>query len=64
MRLREEQGIVRPDMINLMLDARRGEEKREENTNVETRFATVQEVFIPKGNIIDIIIRKSNIQLT
>ncbi|XP_060530967.1 cytochrome P450 9e2-like [Cylas formicarius] len=39
---REEGGIVRPDMINLLLEARKGL-KHEISANVDTGFATVQE---------------------
>ncbi|XP_060522639.1 cytochrome P450 9e2-like [Cylas formicarius] len=39
---REEGGIVRPDMINLLLQARKGV-KHDAGTNIDTGFATVQE---------------------
>lgn len=48
-RIRKEQGIVRPDMINLLLEARSGDQKHEEITNVETGFATVEEASIKKS---------------
>lgn len=49
-KMREEKGIVRPDMINLLLEARKGgQSKYEESTNVETGFATVEEADFGKG---------------
>lgn len=51
-KIREEKGIVRPDMINLLLEARRGDQKQEETTNVETGFATVEESNLGKGESI------------
>jgi len=39
---REEQGIVRPDLINLLMETRKGG-KNEETETVETGFATVKE---------------------
>lgn len=50
-KIREEKGIVRPDLINLLLEARRGGQKQEETTNVETGFATVEEANLGKGKI-------------
>lgn len=47
--MREEKGIVRPDMISLLLEARKGNQKHEEITNVETGFATVKEADLGKG---------------
>lgn len=41
-KVREEKGIIRPDMINLLLEARRGA-KQEETGVMETGFATVKE---------------------
>ncbi|KAJ8973688.1 hypothetical protein NQ317_013393 [Molorchus minor] len=42
---REEQGIVRPDMIHLLMEARKGNQKLEENDvhDTDTGFATAQE---------------------
>lgn len=49
-KVREEKGIVRPDMINLLLEARRGDKSKfEEATKVETGFATVEEANIGNG---------------
>lgn len=49
-KVREEKGIVRPDMINLLLQTRKGgKSKYEESTNVETGFATVEEADFGKG---------------
>lgn len=48
-RIREEKGIVRPDMITLLLEARQGDQKHEENTSVETGFATVEELNVQTG---------------
>ncbi|XP_060523176.1 uncharacterized protein LOC132700075 [Cylas formicarius] len=42
MRVREEEGIVRPDMINILLEAKKGA-KDEEPVLVDTGFATVEE---------------------
>lgn len=41
-KLREEKGIVRPDMIHLLMEARKGNQKNEENVT-DTGFATVEE---------------------
>nr|WCC58105.1 cytochrome P450 [Pharsalia antennata] len=40
---REEKGIIRPDMIHLLLETRRGTDREEETINVDTGFATAQE---------------------
>lgn len=40
---REEKGIVRPDMIHLLLEARRGVQRHEENNVIDTGFSTAQE---------------------
>ncbi|KAJ8953900.1 hypothetical protein NQ318_019140 [Aromia moschata] len=42
-KIRKEQGIVRPDMINLLLEAQKGNQKQEENDIIDTGFATAQE---------------------
>lgn len=47
-KIRKEQGIVRPDLINLLLVAKSGGQKHEETTNVETGFATVEEASLKK----------------
>lgn len=39
---RQEQNIVRPDMIHLLLEAQKGNNKREENVLIDTGFATVE----------------------
>lgn len=42
--IRESQGIVRPDMINLMIEARKGKKTDDGSSEViDTGFATVQE---------------------
>lgn len=41
-KLREEKGIVRPDMIHLLMEARKGNQKNEEIVT-DTGFATVEE---------------------
>ncbi|CAH1987058.1 unnamed protein product [Acanthoscelides obtectus] len=46
---REEKGIVRPDMINLLMEARKGKIKQEEETVIDTGFSTVQESNVFKG---------------
>lgn len=49
---REEQKIVRPDMIHLMLEARKGrKQEREEEAIPDTGFATVEEANLEKENI-------------
>ncbi|GJQ77433.1 hypothetical protein Trydic_g20831 [Trypoxylus dichotomus] len=50
--MRETQGIVRPDMINQLLEARKGKKFYEEPSNgiVDTGFATVQESTIHTAN--------------
>lgn len=53
-KIREEKGIVRPDLINLLLEARRGDQKQEETTNVETGFSTVEEANLGKGEMINL----------
>nr|CAI5852941.1 unnamed protein product [Callosobruchus analis] len=40
---REEKGIVRPDMIHLLLEARKGKIKPEDETTIDAGFSTVQE---------------------
>ncbi|CAH1987051.1 unnamed protein product [Acanthoscelides obtectus] len=46
---REEKGIVRPDMIHLLMEARKGETKQEEDNVIDTGFSTVQESNALKG---------------
>uniref|UniRef100_A0A1Y1ML32 Cytochrome P450 n=2 Tax=Photinus pyralis TaxID=7054 RepID=A0A1Y1ML32_PHOPY len=49
-RTREEQNIVRPDMIHLLMQARAGQLDREKDASVpETGFATVQESEVGKN---------------
>ncbi|CAG9858208.1 unnamed protein product [Phyllotreta striolata] len=50
-KMRKEKGIVRPDMINLLLEAQKGKDKDEENHHpVDNGFATVEEAdFHQKG---------------
>nr|CAI5847744.1 unnamed protein product [Callosobruchus analis] len=45
---REEKGIVRPDMIHLLMEARKGKVKQEEETNIDTGFSTVEESTVLK----------------
>ncbi|XP_018561888.1 cytochrome P450 9e2-like [Anoplophora glabripennis] len=42
-KVREEKGIVRPDMIHILLETRKGTQKEEETNDVDTGFATAQE---------------------
>lgn len=42
-KVREERNIVRQDMINLLLEARKGIKKHEENGVIDTGFSTAQE---------------------
>ncbi|KRT83704.1 cytochrome P450 [Oryctes borbonicus] len=50
--IRETQGIVRPDMINQLLEARKGKKNYEDSSNgvIDTGFATVQESSIHTAN--------------
>lgn len=47
---REEKGIIRNDMIHLLMEARKGGLKQEEETTLDTGFATVPELN-PGNNI-------------
>lgn len=49
--LREEKGIVRPDMLHLLMEARKGRLKHEDQDSdvIDTGFATVQESEIGKA---------------
>lgn len=51
-RSREEQGIIRPDMIHLLMEARKGQLKHEEIKvkDEDAGFATVEESEVGKGN--------------
>lgn len=49
-RMREEKGIVRPDMIHLLLETRKGVEANEETNDIDTGFATAQESPTNQGN--------------
>lgn len=49
-KIREEKGIVRPDLIYIMTEARKGINKKEENEIIDTGFATAQES-LEKGNV-------------
>lgn len=53
MSVREKEGIVRPDMINLLMQARKGALQHEANEeiNEDAGFATVQESVIGKTPI-------------
>ncbi|KAJ8928372.1 hypothetical protein NQ314_019103 [Rhamnusium bicolor] len=42
-KIREERAIVRPDMIHLLMEARKGIHKNDENGIIDTGFATAQE---------------------
>ncbi|KAJ8928371.1 hypothetical protein NQ314_019102 [Rhamnusium bicolor] len=42
-KVREEKAIVRPDMIHLLMEARKGNHKNDEDGIIDTGFATVQE---------------------
>ncbi|KAJ8928373.1 hypothetical protein NQ314_019104 [Rhamnusium bicolor] len=42
-KIREERAIVRPDMIHLLMEARKGIHKNDENSIIDTGFATAQE---------------------
>nr|XP_023018113.1 cytochrome P450 9e2-like isoform X1 [Leptinotarsa decemlineata] len=48
-KFREENNIVRPDMIHLLMESRKGIEHKEENVDIGTGFATVEESFMGKG---------------
>lgn len=44
--VRESKGIVRPDMLNLLMEARKGRTIKDEVTSIDTGFATVEEIEI------------------
>nr|WCC58103.1 cytochrome P450 [Pharsalia antennata] len=48
-KMREEKNIVRPDMINLLLEARKGIQRQEENGVIDTGFSTARESDIVKS---------------
>lgn len=48
MNVRENKGIIRPDMIHLLMEAKKGRLKYEESQNDDTGFATVEESYIGK----------------
>lgn len=48
--VREEKGVVRQDMIQLLLERRKGIERKEETNNVDAGFATAQEYSTSQGN--------------
>ncbi|KAG5895434.1 hypothetical protein JTB14_037593 [Gonioctena quinquepunctata] len=48
-RTREENNIIRPDMIHLLMEARKGVQQKEENVGVDAGFATVEEADLGKG---------------
>ncbi|KAJ8928365.1 hypothetical protein NQ314_019096 [Rhamnusium bicolor] len=50
-KIREERAIVRPDMIHLLMQARKGIEKHEKNGVIDTGFATAQESDLGKAKI-------------
>lgn len=45
---REQNGIVRPDMIHLLMEARKGKLKHDESREMDTGFATIEESSIGK----------------
>lgn len=53
MSIREKEGIVRPDMINLLMQARKGALKHDANEEIvdDAGFATVQESVIGKTQL-------------
>ncbi|XP_074040534.1 cytochrome P450 9e2-like isoform X2 [Leptinotarsa decemlineata] len=51
---REEKNIIRPDMIHLLIQARKGIQQKEENVGVDTGFATVVEADLGKGKMKEI----------
>ncbi|KAK5641877.1 hypothetical protein RI129_010424 [Pyrocoelia pectoralis] len=48
MDMRERNGIIRPDMIHLLMEARKGKLKHDESREVDTGFATIEESAIGK----------------
>ncbi|KAJ8928367.1 hypothetical protein NQ314_019098 [Rhamnusium bicolor] len=50
-KIREERAIVRPDMIHLLMEARKGTQKHEENGIIDTGFATAQESDLGKAKV-------------
>lgn len=49
--MREEKGIIRPDMIHLLLETRKGIDRNEETNEIDTGFATAQESPTNQGNL-------------
>lgn len=48
-KIREEKSILRPDLINLLLEARKSDKKIKYPAAIETGFATVKESVTSKG---------------
>ncbi|XP_074040341.1 cytochrome P450 9e2-like isoform X2 [Leptinotarsa decemlineata] len=51
---REENNIIRPDMIHLLMEAKKGIHHNEETVEVDTGFATVEEANMGKGHITEL----------
>ncbi|XP_074040332.1 cytochrome P450 9e2 isoform X2 [Leptinotarsa decemlineata] len=51
---REENNIIRPDMIHLLMEAKKGIHHNEETVEVDTGFATVEEADMGKGHITEL----------
>nr|XP_023017890.1 cytochrome P450 9e2-like [Leptinotarsa decemlineata] len=51
---REENNIIRPDMIHLLMEAKKGIHHNEETVEVDTGFATVKEANMGKGHIAEL----------
>lgn len=49
--MREQKGIVRPDMIHLLLETRKGIDRNDETNDIDTGFATAQESSTSQGNL-------------
>ncbi|XP_074040276.1 cytochrome P450 9e2-like [Leptinotarsa decemlineata] len=47
--VREKNNIIRPDMIHLLMEARKGEHHKEENSDIDTGFATAKKADLGKG---------------
>lgn len=50
-KIREEKNIIRPDMIHLLMEARKGKSKQDEAVNVNEGFAVVEESQVGKVKV-------------
>ncbi|XP_074042639.1 cytochrome P450 9e2-like [Leptinotarsa decemlineata] len=52
--VREKNNIIRPDMIHLLMEAKKGVHHKDENSGVDTGFATVEEADLGEGHVTEI----------